>query len=100
MKRIVVGIVVSLLLFSIPISSGITASGEKKLKVGLVVSSTLEGVWNRQMMNALQDLEEYGYDLDLRYVENVTRENMETAVRSFCEEGYQLVKRYGITWKI
>lgn len=91
MKKFLIGMVAGVILFSIFCSWGSTAPEEKKLKVGLCMTDTLEVVWNRAMMLALDELKNQGYPFELRYVERLTRETMESAIRSFAAQGYDVI---------
>ena len=91
MKKFLIGIVAGVFISSIFCSWGTTAPEEKKLKVGLCMTDTLENVWNRTIMLALDELKNQDYPFELRYVERLTRETMESAIRSFAAQGYDVI---------
>lgn len=74
-----------------PSSSGGTESQDKVLQVALVVSDSIESVYNRAMLLSLQRLQETGENFEFKYIENVTTENAESVMRTYAEAGYDVI---------
>lgn len=60
-------------------------------KVAFVMGDVVESTWNRTMMLSLLKLQDEGYPFELKYVEQLTRETIEGALRSFAEQKYNLI---------
>jgi len=91
MKKALIGTLVVVFLLS---SLGWLEAGDpppKKLKVGITFSAPAEQSWDRNLLVSLDNLKKQGYDLDVTYMENLSRENVESAIRNYIEEGYDVV---------
>lgn len=68
-----------------------TTKTEEPLKVALVVSDTIESVYNRAMYSSLMILKDQGYNFELNYIENVTLDNATSVLRTYADSGYDVV---------
>ena len=76
---------------SVPNPSNSAGSETEVLQVALVVSDTVESVYNRAMLLSLQRLQETGEPFEFKYIENVTTENAESVMRTYAEAGYDII---------
>ena len=65
--------------------------GAEPLKVPVLMEGSMEILWNRGAAIGMEDLKKQGYDLDVKLVEKLSRENIEGVIRKFAEQGYPLV---------
>jgi basic membrane protein A and related proteins len=63
----------------------------KTLKVAFVMGDVVETTWNRTMMLSLLQLKKEGYPFEFKYVEQLTRETIEGALRGFAEQKYDVI---------
>lgn len=71
-----------------PSASG---GGSEVLQVALVVSDSVESIYNRCMLLSLQRLQESGEPFEFKYIENVTSDNAESVMRTYAEAGYDVI---------
>ncbi|MGN8874276.1 BMP family protein [Pseudoflavonifractor sp. HCP28S3_F10] len=102
MKKLISAILVSAMLLALLAGCGgggdkaaeTQAPGEEKgetLQVALVVADSVESIYNRCMLLALQRLQESGEPFEFKYIENVTSDNAESVMRTYAEAGYDVI---------
>lgn len=64
---------------------------EEPLRVALVVSDTIESIYNRAMYSSLLALQDSGYNFDLNYIENVTLDSATSVLRTYADQGYDVI---------
>jgi len=69
----------------------VTTPVGENFKVAFVMGDVVESTWNRTMMLSLLQLKEEGYPFEMKYVEQLTRETIEGALRSFAEQEYDVI---------
>ncbi len=67
------------------------ASKGKALKIGVTMQTTVENPWNRALLLAADRVKARGYKFTLNYVEGCTRNNDGRKLRSFAEQGYDII---------
>jgi basic membrane lipoprotein Med (substrate-binding protein (PBP1-ABC) superfamily) len=94
MKRVLATAIFLSLLFSfVLLSTGIVAvcAADRVLKAGVPLQTTVENPWNRAFFLALDKAKAKGYKFEMKYVERCTKENIARVIRSFCEQGSDIV---------
>jgi basic membrane lipoprotein Med (substrate-binding protein (PBP1-ABC) superfamily) len=85
--------IVVLLLLLFTITGGLALAGPKDrvLKIGAPMQTTVENPWNRAFFLACDKAKANGYKFKLHYTERVTRDNITRVLRSYCEQGYDVI---------
>jgi len=97
MKKILLGMITALLLFS----QAVSAAGDKKIKVALIVESTVDDKgWCQAMHDGiLQANRELGGRIEYNYTEKMKPVDAGSAARKYISQGYSIIICHGAQYK-
>ncbi|MBE3084975.1 MAG: BMP family protein [Bacteroidetes bacterium] len=64
---------------------------DKTLQVAFLMGDVIESSWNNSMMIPLLELKDQGYDFELKYIENLNMNTVETALRIFADQDSDVI---------